>query len=94
MSDKPDLLSLEDAKSMPREQAIELFKKHMNPGQLHFLKLLGFDRVLVDRAEGMNYYTRDGQEILDFFGGSLGIEDRAGQRHGCRALGTGICGAG
>ena len=37
--------------------------------QFHFLKLLGFHDVLIDRAEGMYYYDRRGRKILDFFGG-------------------------
>jgi acetylornithine/succinyldiaminopimelate/putrescine aminotransferase len=47
----------------------DLFQRHLNPGQLHFLKLLGFDQVLVSRAEGMHYYDQRGRAILDFFGG-------------------------
>src|SRR5260221_9681075 len=72
---KPDLLSVEDAKALSTERVAELFKAHLNPGQLHFMKLLGFHKVIVDRAEGMHYVTRDGRKILDFFGGlgSLGF---------------------
>jgi ornithine--oxo-acid transaminase len=33
------------------------------------MKLLGFNKILIERAEGMYYYTRDGRAILDFFGG-------------------------
>lgn len=46
-----------------------MFSKHLNPGQLHFLRLLGFDQVLVRRAEGMYYTDQKGRRILDFFGG-------------------------
>lgn len=66
---RPDLLTVEDAKQLELGRVTELFSDHLNPGQLHFLKLLGFDRVLIDRAEGMHYITRDGRKILDFFGG-------------------------
>ena len=66
---KPDLLSVEDAKRMPLATMADLFKAHLNPGQLHFMKLLGFDRVKVERAEGMHYVDQNGREILDFFGG-------------------------
>ncbi|MGV2488525.1 UNVERIFIED_CONTAM: aminotransferase class III-fold pyridoxal phosphate-dependent enzyme, partial [Bacillus mycoides] len=38
-----------------------------------FLKLLGFDKILVDRAEGMHYITKDGRKILDFFGGFCSV---------------------
>ena len=66
---KPDLLSVEQAKALPVEKVTEYFSAHMNPGQLHFLKLLGFDKVIIDSAEGMYYTDRGGRRIMDFFGG-------------------------
>jgi ornithine--oxo-acid transaminase len=68
-TEKPALLSIDDAKTMTVERMTELFSAHLNPGQLHFMKLLGFHKVLIERAEGMYYYPRDGKPILDFFGG-------------------------
>ncbi len=69
MSIRPNLLSVEDAKALSRDRVRELFEQHLNPGQLHFLKLLGFDEVIVKRAEGMYYYDQDDRAILDLFGG-------------------------
>jgi len=69
MSTRPNLLTVEDAKALPVERVRDLFEKHVNPGQLHFLKLLGFDDVLIRRAEGMYYYDQNDRAILDFFGG-------------------------
>jgi acetylornithine/succinyldiaminopimelate/putrescine aminotransferase len=66
---KPDLLSVEDAKAMSVEKMTDLFKTHYNPGQLHFMKLLGFHKIKIERAEGMFYYDQNGRAILDFFGG-------------------------
>lgn len=66
---RPELLSVEAAKALSRDEVRGLFERHLNPGQLHFLKLLGFDQVIVRRAEGMYYYDQDGRAILDFFGG-------------------------
>lgn len=66
---KPELLSVEDAKALSVERMRELFKAHLNPGQLHFMKLLGFDKVKIERAEGMYYVDQNGRKILDFFGG-------------------------
>ena len=66
---KPDLLTVEDAKVMTLPRMTELFTKHLNPGQLHFMKLLGFHKVKIERAEGMYYYDQNGRAILDFFGG-------------------------
>lgn len=63
------LLSVEDAKRLDSSTVLELFKAHLNPGQLHFMKLLGFHKVIIDHAEGMYYVDRSGRRILDFFGG-------------------------
>lgn len=66
---RPTLLTLDDAIAMPTDQVGTLFRHHLNPGQYGFLRLLGFHRVTIARAEGMYYYDQDGREILDFFGG-------------------------
>jgi acetylornithine/succinyldiaminopimelate/putrescine aminotransferase len=66
---KPNLLTVEDAKQLDIAETIDLFCKHMNPGQLHFLKLLGFHKTLIDTADGMYYTDKEGRKILDFFGG-------------------------
>ena len=65
----PELLTVEDAKNLTVEQTSDLFREHINPGQYHFLKLLGFHKVVIDRAEGMYYYDKNDRKILDFFGG-------------------------
>ncbi len=66
---KPKLLTVSDAKALDLPQITELFTAHLNPGQLHFMKLLGFHKVKIERAEGMYYYDQNGRPILDFFGG-------------------------
>lgn len=70
---RPKLYSVDDAKNLDVAKVKELFTSHINPGQVHFLKLLGFDKILVDRAEGMHYITKDGRKILDFFGGFCSV---------------------
>lgn len=61
-------MTVEDAKALDAARVNELAAAHMNPGQIPALKLLGFDRVVVERAEGMHYTDRTGRRILDFFG--------------------------
>ena len=75
MPDKPNLLSVEDVKALQVKNVEEIYKDHMNPGQIRFLRLLGFDRIKVEAAEGMYYTDQKGEKILDFFGGfgSLGF---------------------
>jgi acetylornithine/succinyldiaminopimelate/putrescine aminotransferase len=67
--EKPVMITVEEAKALEPARIVDLFAAHLNPGQLHFMKLLGFHKIIIDRAEGMHYITRDGQKILDFFGG-------------------------
>ncbi len=69
MTSKPKLMSVADAKSMSVPAMTELFKSHINPGQLHFMKLLGFHKVKIESADGMYYTDQNGRRILDFFGG-------------------------
>lgn len=66
---KPKLMTVEDAKSLDVVRMTDLFKAHLNPGQYHFMKLLGFHKIKVERAEGMYYFDQNGRRILDFFGG-------------------------
>lgn len=66
---KPALLSVDDAKALALPQMSDLFKAHLSPGQYHFMKLLGFHRIKIERAEGMYYIDQDDRQILDFFGG-------------------------
>jgi acetylornithine/succinyldiaminopimelate/putrescine aminotransferase len=66
---KPNLLSLEATKALELATVRKMWADNLNPGQLHFLGLLGFDRILIDRAEGPHYITNKGRKILDFFGG-------------------------
>ena len=69
LSNRPKLKTVADAKAMSVAEMNELFKDHINPGQLHFMKLLGFHKIKIERAEGMYYYDQNGRKILDFFGG-------------------------
>lgn len=66
---KPDLITVEQAKKLDADTVADMFTQHLNPGQLHFMKLLGFHKVIIDRAQGMHYIDREGRRILDFFGG-------------------------
>jgi acetylornithine/succinyldiaminopimelate/putrescine aminotransferase len=66
---KPDLLTVEQAKALDIGRMTDLFKAHLNPGQLHFMKLLGFHKIKIERAEGMFYIDQNGRKILDLFGG-------------------------
>jgi acetylornithine/succinyldiaminopimelate/putrescine aminotransferase len=69
LPNRPKLLTLEEAKNLGLKDLRKMWADHINPGQLHFLGLLGFDRVLIQKAEGPYYIDQNGRKILDFFGG-------------------------
>ncbi|MGY3488105.1 hypothetical protein ACVW1C_005988 [Bradyrhizobium sp. USDA 4011] len=50
---RPDLIT---SKALSETKTTDHFKTHINPGQLHFTKLLGFHKVRVERAENIYYY--------------------------------------
>jgi acetylornithine/succinyldiaminopimelate/putrescine aminotransferase len=62
-------MSVEEAKGLDARRTQVLTQKHMSPGHLKLLRLLGFSEVLIERAEGMYYIDDTGRRILDFFGG-------------------------
>ncbi len=66
---RPALLTVDDAKRLDAKSVADLFLNHMNPGQFHFMKLLGFHQIIVERAEGPYFFEKNGRRILDFFGG-------------------------
>ncbi len=66
---RPDLLTVEQSKDLSIEKTAELFNQHLNPGQYHFMKLLGFHRIKIESAKGIWYTDQNGRKILDFFGG-------------------------
>jgi acetylornithine/succinyldiaminopimelate/putrescine aminotransferase len=69
LPNRPKLLTLEDTKALALKDVRKMWAENLNPGQLHFLGLLGFDRILINKAEGPYYIDQNGRKILDFFGG-------------------------
>jgi putrescine aminotransferase len=66
---RPDLISLDEAYELPQDRAVDLYGRYVSNSIALFLRILGFDRVHVNSAEGMYLHTRDGRKILDFSGG-------------------------
>lgn len=63
------LLSVDDCSKLSAEDAQELYRRFVNPGQVDLLTSFGFGQTLATRAEGMVVETQDGRRILDFTGG-------------------------
>ncbi len=66
---EPDLIPLERVDELDQRTIVEFYRRHVNPGIATFMKVLGFDRLRVVRAEGLTLWTDDGRRILDFSGG-------------------------
>lgn len=63
-----ELVTLEQALEFSREDAVALYRRHVNPGLCTLLGIVGFDRRFVD-AHGMTVRDDHGREYLDFLGG-------------------------
>lgn len=66
---KYHLIRSEEVDSLPQKTIVGYYQDHVNPGIATFLKILGFAKYKVVRAEGMYLYTECGRKILDFSGG-------------------------
>jgi len=60
-----DLVRLEDVADLDQDQVIAWNCDHLNPGLISLMRLGGYDRVQIVRAEGAFMYTRDGRALLD-----------------------------
>ena len=63
------LYSVDDIDNLSIENIYDLYKKYVNFSQVELINSFGFGQDLVDKAEGMYIYTKDGKKILDFTGG-------------------------
>ncbi len=66
---KPLMYTVEEAAALDAAAALELYKRHINPGMAKMMSLLGFAGAKPVRAQGTTIYLEDGREILDFTGG-------------------------
>ena len=66
---KYKLISSAEVDSLPQKTIVGFYQDHVNPGIAAFLKILGFAKYKIVRAEGMYHHTECGRKILDFSGG-------------------------
>lgn len=69
MNKKYNLITLFEVNGLPQEDILRYYEDYINPGIALFLKILGFDKYKIVRAEGMYLYTDYGRKIMDFSGG-------------------------
>lgn len=60
------MINLKNIHSRPRQEAVELFRKHINPGLVTLLEMGEYTDLDPVRAEGAVITTSDGKRILDF----------------------------
>jgi len=63
------LYSVEDVENLSITNVLDLYKKYINFSQVELINSFGFGQDLVDKAEGMYIFTKNGRKILDFTGG-------------------------
>ncbi len=68
MGAKEEIITLEQALDLERDDSVALYKRHVNPGLCTLLGIIGFDRRFVE-AHGMTVRDDHGREYLDFLGG-------------------------
>ncbi len=66
---KPKLLTIEDCEKLANKNVRQLYKQYVNPGLENILYSFGAGEILIDHAEGVWMYTKDGRKILDVSGG-------------------------
>lgn len=64
----PDLITLEQALTLKRQDVIKLHKKYVNSSLAAMMGLLNFDIQFV-KAQGVSVWDNEGKEYLDFLGG-------------------------
>ncbi|MFC4586663.1 aspartate aminotransferase family protein [Sphaerisporangium corydalis] len=65
----PELIGIDECESLTAQQVHDMYGKYVSRSQVSLMTSFGFGRELVERAEGMWIWTRDGRRILDFTGG-------------------------
>ncbi len=73
-----NIVTLEDALTLDRHDARDLYSRYINPGIASLVHLLDIDRNFV-RARGVSVWDDAGQEYLDFLGGFGALN--AGHNH-------------
>jgi len=69
------LIKVDEINDLDSKTIEKIYVENINPGQVHYLKLLGFNKVLMKRGKGVYYYDQNDEKILDFSGGvgSIGL---------------------
>ncbi|RUM35013.1 MAG: putrescine aminotransferase [Desulfobulbus sp.] len=62
----PEMIKVEDVSSRPREESVELFRKHINPGLVVLLEMGEYTAITPVHAEGAVITTQENKHILDF----------------------------
>jgi len=66
---KYNLISLSEVDNLPQKDIVSYYRNYINPGIATFLKILGFNKYNIVKAQGMYIYTKCGKKIMDFSGG-------------------------
>jgi len=65
-------LSLSESFKLTEKEYQHLYRKHINPGLLSIYKILGFTKMNIESAQGLEMKMQNGKTVLDFTSG-LGV---------------------
>ena len=64
-----ELINIDQIDALDLKTIEKIYSDNINPGQVHYFKLLGYNRIWIKRAEGVYYFDQNDEKILDFAGG-------------------------
>jgi ornithine--oxo-acid transaminase len=69
------LLKVNDIDRLNAQDIENIYIENINPGQVKYFKILGFNKRIIARASGVYYHDQKGEKILDLMGGfgSVGL---------------------
>ena len=63
------MISVDQIDKLDLKAIEKIYTENVNPGLVHYYKILGFNKILIKRAQGVYYYDQDEEKIFDFAGG-------------------------
>lgn len=66
---KYELINVDQIDNLDLKMIENIYSENINPGQVHYFKILGYNKVLIKSAEGVYYIDQNNENILDFAGG-------------------------
>ena len=57
------LIKVNEIDELDSKKIEKIYIENINPGQVYYFKLLGFNKILIKRAKGVYYYKQNDEKI-------------------------------